>query len=79
MKKASRKSSDNTLRCEIHVTWRCHINILLASRIDVQPACGQFAAVSVLSFPRAGTGYARLRVSFICIVVGQGNPTRGPE
>ena len=21
----------------------------------------------------------RLRVSFICIVVGQGNPTRGPE
>ena len=23
--------------------------------------------------------WARIRVSFICIVVGQGNPTRGPE
>ena len=23
--------------------------------------------------------WVRIRVSFICIVVGQGNPTRGPE
>ena len=33
----------------------------------------------VLSDKWARIKWARIRVSFICIVVGQGNPTRGPE
>ena len=37
-------------------TWWHNFNITMTSRIYVQPACAQHAAVRFLSFPRAGTG-----------------------